>query len=133
MKKKSPSDHSSIPLKALDIPVIILAIVLTLIVGAAVYSGETASSHVVIRGPEKAWVYPMEAEEQVLVSGFIGETRVKISGGRAHIVSSPCGGQTCVAAAALQKNGQWAACLPNGVFLLIEGAEGKDAIDAVSW
>ena len=128
MKKKIPP----VPLKVLDIPVIILAAALCLCVAAAVYSKDT-SSHVVIRGPDKAWVYPIDAEEQILVSGLIGETKVQISGGRARIVSSPCGGQTCVAAAPLRKNGQWAACLPNGVFLLIEGADGKDAIDAASW
>ena len=133
MKKKTPPGYLNISLKVLDIPVILLAAALTLIVGITVYSKETASSQVIIRGPDKAWVFPMDAEEQVLVSGFIGETKVKISEGRAQIVSSPCSGQTCVAAVPLRKNRQWAACLPNGVFLLIEGAEGKNAIDAVSW
>ena len=56
-----------------------------------------------------------------------------IVNGKAAIVASPCSGQTCVAAGALHKNGQWTACLPNRVFILIEGAEGEDAIDAVSW
>ena len=117
----------------MDIPVIALAIALTLVIGGVVYSRDAASSRVIIRGPGKAWVYPLDAEEQVIVPGIIGETKVKISGGRALIVSSPCGGQTCVAAGELHKNGQWAACLPNGVFLLIEGAEGKDAVDAAAW
>ena len=121
------------PLKPLDIPVIALAAALTVFVGRGAYSREAASSRVIVRGPERTWIFPAEAEELVVVTGSIGETLVEIRKGRAAIVSSPCGGQTCVAAGELQRNGQWAACLPNRVFLLIEGANGEDAVDAASW
>ena len=131
MKRNKPDKNPGIPLKPLDIPVIALAAVLILVIGAAVYSGDTASSRVIVRGPDKSWIFPLNAEEMVTVTGSIGETRVEISGGRAAIVSSPCGGQTCVAAGSLHKNGQWAACLPNRVFLYVEGAE--DAVDAATW
>ena len=119
--------------KALDIVVIALSIVLTLTIASLVYSGERSSSHVIIRGPDKTWIFPLDTETQVDVPGLMGETRVRIHNGEASIVSSPCGGQTCVAAGALHKNGQWAACLPNQVMLLIEGADGGDATDALSW
>jgi len=89
MKKKAPSEHLKPHLKILDIPIIILAALLTLIAGVTAYSREAASSHVIIRGPDKAWVYPMDAEEETLVQGLIGETKIIISGGRARIVSSP--------------------------------------------
>ena len=119
-------------MKVFDVPVIALALAVTLYIGVKVYSGEAVPSRVVIRGPDKTWVFPLDAEELVIVDGPLGETGVKISGGRAAIVSSPCGGQTCVAAGEIHKNGQWAACLPNRVFLLVEG-EGGDAVDAASW
>jgi hypothetical protein len=118
-------------LKVLDIPVIALAAALTLLIGATAYDQEAASSRVIVRGAGKTWIFPLEAEELVSVTGSIGETIVKISEGRAAIVSSPCSGQTCVAAGTLAKNGQWAACLPNKVFLRIEG--GEDNIDAAAW
>jgi hypothetical protein len=120
-------------LKVLDIPVIALATALTLIIAVTVHGRQTASSRVIVRGPDKTWVFPLEAEELVSVVGYIGETVVEISGGRTAIVSSPCGGQTCVAAGTLHKNGQWAACLPNKVFLLIEGTPAQDDVDAASW
>ena len=126
MKKNSP-------LKPFDIPVIMLAVVLALIFGKAAYSRENVSSRVVIKSPQKTWIYPMNAEETVSVIGSIGETRVEIGNNRALIVSSPCGEQTCVAAGELRKNGQWAACLPNRVFLLIEGTDDGDTVDASSW
>ena len=120
-------------LKPLDFLVIALAAALTFILGGMVYFGENSSSSVIIRGPDKTWVYPLGAEAQVKVAGVIGETTVQIHQGQAAIVSSPCNGQTCVAAGALHKNGQWAACLPNRVSVLVEGANGGDAIDAASW
>ena len=120
-------------LKPLDIPVIALAAVLTVTIAVIVYNRDSSSSRVIIRGPDKTWIFPLDAEEELSVSGSIGETRVLIHNGRAAIVSSPCSGQTCVAAGELHRNGQWAACLPNMVFLVIEGAEGTDAVDAAAW
>jgi hypothetical protein len=116
-----------------DIPVIVLAAALTVIVGWQAYGRGADSLNVVVKGPDKTWIFPIEAEERISVEGSIGETVVEISKGRAAIVSSPCGGQTCVAAGELDKNGQWAACLPNRVFILIEGAADADVIDAASW
>jgi hypothetical protein len=118
--------------KPMDIVIIVLSAALAIAAGAAVYSGESSALHVTIRGPDKTWYYPLDAEADVVVSGSIGETRVLIHGGQAAIVSSPCGGQTCIAAGALNKNGQWAACLPNRVFVLVGGAERGDAVDAAS-
>jgi len=120
-------------LKPLDIPVIVLAVVLTLLLAVAAYSGNSSSSRVIIRGPDKTWIYPLDAEEEVKVEGPIGITTVQIHQGKAAIISSPCDGQTCVAAGAFGRNGQWAACLPNRVFVLVEGADGTDGVDASSW
>ena len=130
MKKKA-LEHFNVPIKPLDIPVIALAIALAFFAGSS--GRKTVSSRVVVKGQDKTWIFPLEAEERISVAGFIGETMVEIRNGRAAIVSSPCSGQTCVAAGGLHKNGQWTACLPNRVFILIEGAEGEDVIDAVSW
>jgi len=120
-------------MKPLDIPVIVIGAILTASVAFAVYSGNAASSQVIIRGQDKTWIFPLDAEETVSVTGPIGVTVVEIHGSRAAIVSSPCDGQTCVATGGLGRNGQWAACLPNGVFLLVEGAKGQDAVDAAVW
>jgi len=120
-------------LKPLDITIIFLAAALTILIAVIVYGRDSPSSRVIIRGPDKTWIFPLNAEEEISVNGSIGETRVMIHKGRAAIVSSPCSGQTCVAAGELHRNGQWAACLPNMVFLVIEGTENGDAVDAASW
>ena len=120
-------------LKPLDIPVIALAAALTVIIGLKAYGRGADSLSVVVKSPDKTWIFPIEAKERVSAAGPLGETLVEIRGGRAAIVSSPCNGQTCVAAGELHKNGQWAACLPNRVFVLIEGAGDADDIDAAAW
>ena len=112
---------------------IALALALTLGIAFVVYSTEAASSRVIVRSPDRTWIFPLNTEEALSVSGPIGETVVSIHNGRAAIVSSPCSGQTCVASGGLHRNGQWTACLPNRIFLLVEGAVESDGVDAVSW
>ena len=118
----------------MDVLVILLGAALTLLITIKVYSANNEASRVVIRGPDKTWIFPIEAEETVSVAGSIGTTTVELYGGRAAIISSPCGGQTCVAAGHIHKTGQWAACLPNRVIILVEGgAKGTDGVDAAAW
>jgi hypothetical protein len=79
-------------------------------------------------------VFPLDAEEHIGVSGPLGETVVEISGGQSRVLSSPCANQTCVAAGHLSRRGQWAACLPNKVFVYIEGTGDDDtAPDSTTW
>ena len=75
----------------------------------------------------------MDAELEFAVTGALGETRVLLDSGRAAILSSPCAGQTCISAGGIHRNRQWLACLPNRVFLLIEGGDGGDSFDALAW
>ena len=86
----------------------------------------------VIRGQGSEWTFHQDAEEMVIVSGPLGNTVVRLGGSRAWVESSPCVNQTCVAAGYAVRQGQWAACLPNKVFLIIEGTDGEN-VDAVAW
>ena len=92
------------------------------------------TAQVLIRGQRSEWSFPISAEETVIVSGPLGNTIVRISGNYAWVESSPCDNQTCIASGNIYKLGQWAACLPNNVLLIIEGSlksETEDGIDAV--
>ena len=84
-----------------------------------------------IRNDEK-WFFPIDARETVAVKGPIGETIVRIEGNRAWIESSPCDNQTCVAAGFISRQGQWAACLPNNVLLMLFGAKDGN-VDSIVW
>ena len=96
-----------------------------------------------IRGHGGEWLFPIDADEIIAVSGPLGDTIVRIGDNRARVESSPCDNQTCVASGLLTRQGQWAACLPNNVLLMIQGgtsggagseaSRGGNDIDALAW
>jgi hypothetical protein len=122
------------PLKPLDFFIIGLSSAATALLAFAVYGHSRDAGQAIIRGGGKTWVFPLDAEEEVRVSGPLGETVVEIRGGQSRVLSSPCDNQTCVAAGRLNRRGQWTACLPNKVFVYIEGT-GDDAatLDSTTW
>jgi hypothetical protein len=122
------------PLKPLDFFIIAISVVLTALSAFAVYGYPRETGQVIVQGEGKTWVFPLDAEEETRVSGPLGETVVEIRGGRSRVLSSPCANQTCVAAGHLSRRGQWIACLPNRVFVYIEGTGDGDAIpDSTTW
>jgi len=126
-------------LKLPDIIIILLVTGITLFSGYSVYIKQDDKTQVLIRGQRGEWLFPIEAEEIITVSGALGDTIVRIGENRAWIESSPCDNQTCAAAGALVRQGQWAACLPNNVLVLLRGGagsgvnHGRDDVDAVVW
>jgi len=97
-----------------------------------VYLTPQGNAQVLIRGQGSEWVFPIETQETIIVNGHLGNTIIRIGDNRAWVESSPCDNQTCVATGHVFRQGQWAACLPNNVLLMIQG-DGNDDIDAVSW
>ena len=123
----------NLKIKYMDIVVIFLCLLITSFVAYFVYSGKTTTSRIVVKDQNKTWIFPMSAEEELSISGPLGVTVISISKNKAAIISSPCPEQTCVASGHLQKGGQWAACLPNKVFLLIESVKNDGEVDAAAW
>jgi hypothetical protein len=110
-------------LKPLDYCVCILVLALVAGSAALVYSGGGDQDRITVKGDSGVWVFPHDAVETVTAPGPLGNTVVEIRGGRAHIVSSPCANQTCVAAGSIHSRGQWLACLPNRVLVSVDGEE----------
>ena len=108
-------------LKIFDYIIIILALVFSSYSAYAIYSGSQANTIVMIRGQDREWVFPLNAEETVEVQGPLGISLIRIRGNEAWVESSPCKNQICVAAGQIHRYRTWIACLPNNVFLLIEG------------
>jgi hypothetical protein len=73
-------------------------------------------------------------EETVNVNGPLGNTVIRIHGNQAWIDSSPCKNKICVAMGHVKSNGDWVACLPNNVFLIIKGNNDiQKTTDAATW
>jgi hypothetical protein len=122
------------PLKPFDFAVIGLSAALTAFSAFMIYAKPQNTQQVMIRGSGKVWVFPLDAEETVTVPGPLGDTVVEIRNHQAHVVSSPCENQTCVAAGHIDSGGQWVACLPNKVFVVIEGKDDiNEYIDSAVW
>ena len=122
-----------LPLKLFDYIFLVAAISLTVLSGIAVYGGESKASRVVVEGMDHTWIYPLKAEVTLRVPGPLGDTVVVLHDGSARIEDSPCPNKTCVAAGAVRENGQWVACLPNRVFVRVEGNGHDDRVDGSTW
>jgi hypothetical protein len=97
-----------------------------------VYAGRTGAVSVHLRGPAQEWVYPLEVERTVTVSGPLGNTVAAIRGGTVQVLSSPCQEKLCIRAGQIERAGQWLACLPNRVFIEVRGGP-REEVDAVSF
>ena len=115
-----------------DVLIIILVAGFTFFSVFSVYMKPQSSSQVLIQADGKEWTFPLNAEETVAVPGPLGNTIVRIHNNQAWVESSPCINQNCVETGVIIRQGQWAACLPNNVLLIIHGAEDEN-VDAVAW
>jgi hypothetical protein len=128
----------NIVLKPFDVAVIVLAIGVVALSAVLVYGNAGSRAVVKITGGgsnKETWVFFLDNKQaSVSVPGPLGDTVVEVKDGAARVVASPCINQTCVAAGAIHRPGQWVACLPNQTLLLIEGnADTSDATDAMVW
>lgn len=89
--------------------------------GFFLYRGKNAAQRLIIEAPGGKWIYPLNDTRIVSIPGTLGNTLIKIEDGMVFILDSPCPNKTCISAAPLRKSGDWNACLPNKVFLHIEG------------
>ena len=124
---------SKLLLRPFDFVAVGLSIVLTVVSGFYVYAKPGGVPQVVIHGFGKTWVYPLDARETIGVPGPLGITVVRIENGETWVEDSPCDNRTCVASGHIKEYGYWIACLPNNVFVLIEGSEDNGKPDAFTW
>ena len=100
------------------------------------YTGAGGRGLVKLKGESGEWVFPLDTVETIGITGPLGDTVIAMRESGAHIVSSPCVNQSCVATGAIHAPGQWIACLPNRVMVYIEETApplGGNDIDAAAW
>lgn len=118
------------PLRSADWVVVGVAAAL---VGAATvltWIPATAAQFVEIRGPDGTETYPIAEDRRVHVVGFIGASEIELASGRVRFVDAPCRNRVCIAAGWLSTGGDFAACAPNGVSILLRADDERyDAIN----
>ena len=121
-------------LRFFDFVVFVLAAGITVFCAIKIYGKSDSALHFIIQGNREKWVYPSGQSAELDIPGPLGITVIKLSGGKAQVVSSPCINQYCVGSHSIQNRGQWIACLPNAVFVRVEAAEADHAeVDYVAW
>jgi hypothetical protein len=117
-------------LKPLDIVIAITAAAAIAFLAVSAYGPGGGQISAVLKGRDGEWVYPLSADRELHVAGPLGDTIVAIRDKTVRIIDSPCPNKTCIAAGSIDAPGQWLACLPNQVFVSIEGRRADAGIDA---
>ena len=116
--------------KPLDILALIVSVMTVVSASVFAFGNATEPSSVSIETEEARYLYPLDQDRVVTVGGPIGDTLVEIRGSRARVIESPCRDKICILAGHLDATGAWTACLPNRVFVRIEGDVTGDGVDA---
>ncbi|MFW5694976.1 MAG: NusG domain II-containing protein [Alkalispirochaeta sp.] len=100
----------------------------------AVGQGGPAST-VEVKSDAGTFIYSLEEEQVLHFTGPLGDTVVEIGNGSVRFTESPCRDKICIAAGELTEAGQWAACLPNRVFISVTGEAAADGsgVDATAF
>ena len=87
--------------------------------------GQTAE----IIAPDGVYRFSLTMPRDVTVQGKLGAVVIRITNGRAGIITSPCPNQICVHRGFIGLEGESSLCVPGSVILRISGGESKyDAV-----
>lgn len=117
-------------LRLLDYVALVVSILAVVSVSLFAYGTDAAPDAVSIQSDDGEYLYPLDDSRELLVEGPLGHTHVVIQDSRVRITESPCRDKICIAAGWLEHTGEWTACLPNRIFVRVEGGERDDGVDA---
>lgn len=115
-----------------DFLALIIAAAVVFFLAAGAYGDAGGAPMVLLESDEGSWIYPLDEDRVVPVHGLHGDTVVEIHEGMVDVIDSPCRDKICVFAQPLTTPGDWTACLPNNVFIQIQG-DGKGEFDDISF
>ncbi|QNL97939.1 NusG domain II-containing protein [Treponema sp. Marseille-Q4132] len=116
-------------IKLIDIAVFAVFAAVTVYAFSYAYSGGMNRKELLVHTPRGTFAYDMSKDRIIDIEGAIGTSRIEISDGTVRFLDSPCPNKTCVQSMPISESGEWSACLPNQVFLRIEGGR-SSSVDA---
>ncbi len=118
--------------RLLDFVAILIGIVVVVLISTAAYRRPARSREVHITSSRGDWIYSITEDRVIDVEGPLGITQVSIADEAVRVLDSPCPQKLCILKGAITAAGHWNACLPNQVFLSMEGPRGTkgDSVDA---
>ena len=92
------------------------------------------TKQLIIESGKNIWYYQLDKNKKIEIEGLLGKSLIIIQDGCVYFEDSPCPNKLCVLSNSICNNGDWIACLPNGVFARIEGEENfNQELDATSY
>ena len=120
-------------IKLLDFVFILLVTAVTLVFFLRLSKKSNSRQKVLVaKSTQEEYVFPLDRDGEYKVLGLYGNSVIEVIGGKARFKDSPCPNKTCVQHGFISSPGEWAACLPNDVFILVEGSKKDSSIDAVA-
>lgn len=97
-----------------------------------IFGGKSTKKNLIVQTRTEKYAYALDKELHLEFEGLIGKSRIAVSDGNAWFEDSPCDNKICVESGKLNGPNQWAACLPNGIIIYIEGETEKEEVDAIA-
>lgn len=126
-EKKSPQIITS--LKPFDVILFVVGFGICATSFMTAAAKKQGSPLLLVTSPTAEYVYPLDRDDIIHIQGLEGVTEIKIQQGQASYTDSPCANKTCMAAPPVHRNGDWSACLPNGIFMRVEASQPNSAQD----
>jgi hypothetical protein len=115
-----------------DLLILTLSILSIALVSIQVYS-RPVSNPVVRIEAESQWIYALDQSNTAQIPGPNGIMEVLIRGGEAFVEDCDCCPlKICVSMGRIHRAGQWIICLPNQIFVWIEGTPSDTSIDDIA-
>lgn len=115
--------------KLLDFLAMIIAVGAVVALSVFAFNETGAGSEALIQAEGGDFVYSLDQETELDIEGPLGTSHLKIEDGGIRFVSSPCRDKICIAGGLITDSGQWVACLPNRIFVRVEGGDDAE-VDA---
>ena len=81
-------------------------------------------------GNQTPQLYQISKNQELVINGALGPSRIEIKNGRVHFVHSPCQNKQCISHGWISKAGETVACLPNRISVSLSGRESRfDALN----
>lgn len=106
--------------RPVDFIIFFLFVAVTAVSFSLLTTAKNSERRLVIMSGKKEFIYPLEKHREIEAAGVLGNSLIVIEDGRAFFKESPCKNHLCVQMGAVTEENDWAACLPNDIFIRVE-------------